>query len=210
MRRIIGYPRCGNHFLNCALEVYTGKTRLFEIDAQRTYSNLLTLAPAGAEVRWIQSHGNDKVIPTEPFIYLIRDPTDVFYSYWSMRKGSDCSMFIEKYVPEYRDNLLHFGLQENATVISHDALVNDFSRALSKALGVLGFEFDLDRAKYAQSVVTKAAVMAACPSKLWLYFYPAMLTDSYAAQRLVFRKHWKSAIDAICGAAFSRVGQRWS
>jgi hypothetical protein len=204
---IIGFPRTGNHFLNCALELYSGLTREFKTPMIRNQSQIMSFIPRSNDFAWHQSHAFvfDAIVPKTPFLYIFREPSDVCYSYTAVQRNTTKIETVIYTLWSYRMHMKRLGKDENAILVSYERLTSDFHQTFKTALSFLGLEYDYDKAEKVRLDVAKEKMVALCPKEIRPWFRPYMLTQTYAEKRIEFQKVWQDQVGRICGSVFEEL-----
>ena len=186
---IISFQRSGSHWLHCALELATGKRRVF-MPFGIAPPLQITFAPKEWEIRWVHAHGCP-VRPTGKVIYLYRDPTDVLYSVYRVRLQSPIPPkseddFVTNVGRILQAHLVRWLLSEDKADhrVRYEEMAANSVGTVAKVAGWLGLRVIRDTAA---DEVTRERLARSRVEGFTAHFNADMLEPDYEEQRIAFR-----------------------
>lgn len=196
----ISYPRVGSHPINCALELYFDRPRIFEPimpGMGNRGKQISFLSPSRTDYLWVHTHDAGLKCSYSDKIYMWRDPVDTMFSHaWADGRRDE---IVLSFCSRYRAHLQRHIIDVPArTILTYEAFLANPIAELSRA--ILHFranvEIDLDKATAALHEVSKDALATKGSEIAGMkgHYDGSNLSSEYADRRLAFRAAWSEQI----------------
>jgi len=197
---VIGFPRCGNHFLKFLLEKYFNRIGLG--------TGGLGVKGHPTDFMWIYDHDHGRVLPSfDKVLYLYRVPVSVISSLVYIEKERpareehtrDCSYeeVIIVLANLYKEHLKKYLINypNKVFAIRYEKLLSN-ERYDEFEIACNYFSTTIDRNKFDNTykIATKTAVIR---NRNNAYYGNYLLSDEYAKYKLNFRKKYVNMINDI-------------
>ena len=196
---IVSFPRSGSHWVNCALELYSGRRRCFQIGFPMNTISLLS-REVPREHFWIHTHQAAGIKKPKKVAFLTRDIVDVIYSYsWAQKRHTDdlIEHFIDQTVPKYFETYKKWLIDTPADIgVTYANIMTKPKIEFRKLVEFLEFDWDEVKALQCLGEVTKSKL--AENGKLGnAFFGPQLMTEEYKIKRGLFRSRYGHKIHEI-------------
>jgi hypothetical protein len=208
---LVSFPRCGGHWIVCALEHYLGQPRAFYTD-QGAFPCRISLLDDGVRGRtpaFLHAHDVALRIRHDPrkTIYLYRDPAAVLFSLLRVARVRNptaldkisSDRYVSYHAVQYKRHLENYLLSaaRSATVLRYESVRKDATAEFRRICVHIGVEFDESRAAGSCRAVTKAKLAQSAAGTLPEYFNQEMTSVEYGEERSAFTEQYRHLIEKL-------------
>lgn len=193
---ILSFPRSGSHWVNCALERYTQRRRLFHIWQGHYNMNPISILDEAIpfdNYMWVQSHFSKAPVPNA--IYIIRDPVDVMFSFGQAQKRLDTDVMATNFLSRTMDNYKTvinkwcLGPEKVGTILRYENFIDSPAIEFKKLTDFFGLPWDEAKAIASLDDTTKGK-LAENAKNMKNFFHVGLESDEYNTKRSAFRKRF--------------------
>jgi hypothetical protein len=204
---ILGYPRSGNNWVNCALELYSGRSRIWRPGRGPITLPGVTLLFEERSPLWVASHDPDCPPVPQRWMIIVRNPVDTIYSYSKTRRilsREHMSEWVRQYAGEWAWHNYRW-LRGASAVLRYEPLCRSPTE-LKVATDFLGLAWDERLAAYCLKKASREALAAAAPPWMKLYLNAQLVALDYQQGRDEFRALWSDTIMSAIGSTQAQIG----
>lgn len=197
---IIGYSRSGSHWINCALEVYANRRRLYRVGKDVFETDPISVLPNGVprqDYLWVHAVFEMRTSerPAKTAI-ILRDPVDAMYSL-SRVMGVMTDLDRTKFLSDRFDRFKHFmyrwcmtnGKADADLIVRYENFLTEPAQEFKKLTDFLQLPWDEAKALDVLSKTTKG-VLAKNAKNMQSHFHVGLESADYQAERTRFRERF--------------------